>query len=215
VFLPPCYSDTDQSYPVVFLLHGFPFDERQWQEFGAFRLAEAAMHSDRWPDAILVLPRQPSPIFTQSDGGPNSYEREFLEGVIPLVENTFRLSGDDREWSIAGVSRGGVWALEIALRNPSIFGKIGAISPSLNVNYARNPYDPFWLVKNGPGFDGTIFVAVGEDDHSVRVTAEDFQTAMEEAGISSIFLLEPGSHNAAFWMSITEPILGFLIANER
>ena len=128
IFLPPCYSSNDQSYPVTFLLHGFPFDETQWQELGVFDLAEMAMLAGRWPPAVLVVPKQPAPIFTQSDGGPNSYEREFLEGVLPLIEEVARVSEDVHDRSIAGISRGGVWALEIALRNPSSFSRVAAVS---------------------------------------------------------------------------------------
>lgn len=211
IYLPPCYHFGEQRYPVLYLLHGFPHDESHWVELGVVEMVDDHVGSDIWPSFLMVMPRQPEPLFTSSDGGPGSYEEEFLEGLIPYIDQTYRTlpSGDSR--AIAGISRGGVWALEITFRHPDRIDLVAALSPALHVNYARPPYDPFVIVNSGSQLPGHIFLSAGEGEASFLDKVEDLSQALEAQGVSHSFVVGSGGHDAEGWMSMMEEALSFLV----
>jgi hypothetical protein len=112
IYLPPCYGAQDEQYPTLYLLHGYPYDQGHWQDLGAIEIADDGIGQGDWPPFIMVMPLQPDPLFRGSDGGPGSYEMELLEGLIPYIEGEYRSDPSGR--ALAGISRGGVWALEAA-----------------------------------------------------------------------------------------------------
>jgi enterochelin esterase-like enzyme len=211
VFLPPGFEGRTDPLPVVYLLHGRGYDEWQWVDLGATRLATQAIRGGLWPEFAIVMPLQPEPLFSSSDGGPRSYEQEFLEGVLPAVEGRFRLSDHGSERALAGISRGGVWALEIAFRNPQVFSSVAALSPSLNVNFPRPRYDPVWLAEQGEALPGRIFLATGDREQTVRASTELLSQALTRQGVEHVFDTRPGTHTQELWTALVEPALGFLV----
>ncbi len=214
VFLPPCYQATGDPYPVLFLLHGKPFDETQWENLGAFRLAGERMDAGSWPPFVMILPRLPEPLFSGTDGGPGSYEAEFLEGLLPFVEQEFRVRSDPAGRAIAGISRGGVWALEIGLSHPELIDAVGALSPSLAVNYPRPTYDPFTLARPGRALPARALLLAGEQDWA-RSDTQRLHAALVEAGVDAALLVVPGRHEEATWSGAMEAVLAFFAQGWR
>ncbi len=213
-FLPSCYQATGDLYPVLFLLHGKPFDETQWENLGALRLAGERIGSGSWPPFIMILPRLPEPLFSGSDGGPGSYEAEFLEGLLPFVEEEFRVRTDPAGRAIAGISRGGVWALEIGLSHAELFDAVGALSPSLAVNYPRPAYDPFTLARPGRALPARALLLAGEQDWA-RPDTLRLHEQLVEAGVQATLLLVPGQHQETTWSGAMEAVLAFFAQGWR
>jgi enterochelin esterase-like enzyme len=118
VYLPPCYGMNDQQYPVVYALHGYPLDEKHWLELGIIETIEEGYRSGKWPHFLVVLPQIPEDLNVRTDGGEGSYEEEFISGLVPYIVERYRVRGGADSTALVGVSRGGVWSLEIGLRNP-------------------------------------------------------------------------------------------------
>ena len=207
LYLPPCYDGQDQNYPTLYLLHGYPYDEAHWQELGAVEIADEQIQSGEWPPIIMVMPLQPEPLFRGSDGGPGSYESELLEGLIPYIEKNYRSDRSAR--ALAGISRGGVWALEIALRNPNAFGTVAALSPALAVNSARPPYDPFEIVANSDQYPRNILLLAGDEDWAAVETKKLSQT-LSEAGVENRLHISAGNHSDETWAALLTDVLRFL-----
>src|SRR3970040_1901824 len=149
IYLPACYETQGASYPAAYFLHGKPYTEEQWLDLGLADLVEAGGANGGVPPVILGIAPQPEPLFSNSDGGPGSYETEFLEGLVSAVDRNFRTQARPQARAVVGLSRGGVWALEIGLRNPDQIGAVAALSPALGVNYPREAYDPLRLAETG------------------------------------------------------------------
>jgi enterochelin esterase-like enzyme len=201
----------ERGYPVIYLLHGFPHDESQWVELGVIELVDRKIESNTWPPFLIVMPRQPEPLFTSSDGGPGSYEEEFLEGLIPHIDQNYRTLSSPDTRAIAGISRGGVWALEITFLHPDWFDVVVALSPALHVNYARPPYDPFVIVNNGARLPGRIFLSAGEGEVSFLDKVEKLSLALDEHGVTHSFVVGSGGHDAEGWKAMMEEALGFIV----
>ena len=206
IYLPPCYQELGRAYPAVYLLHGYPYDERHWLELGAEQVANQGLDQENWPPFLMVMPLQPDPLFRNSDGGPGSYETELLDGIVAYVDKTYR--SDPSRRGLAGVSRGGVWALEIAFRNPSDFVAVAALSPALAVNSARLPYDPFEIVKSAEKLPGDILLLVGDQDWAAPAT-ERLSAALEAEGFLHSLVIVPGDHSDPTWAGAISFTLGF------
>jgi enterochelin esterase-like enzyme len=106
-YLPACYSDGNELFPVVYLLHGYPFDQTHWLNLGLVETYEQGLARGLWPRVILIFPFAPDPLFTHSDGGVGSYEQEFLDGLVPVIEARYRIQQNADQRVLGGVSRGG------------------------------------------------------------------------------------------------------------
>lgn len=208
VYLPPCYDRSQDEYPVIYLLHGDMMDESHWDELGADEVVEAGVEQGLWGPFILVMPRLPEPLFTHTDGGDVSYEMEMLSGLIPYVENHYRVRSSADSRVLAGISRGGVWALEIGFQHAAFFDSVIALSPALNVNHARSMYDPFELAATHPDLPGNIFLAVGEQD-AARLCVEDLHDVLDQRGIVHTFSLFSGNRSVESWRRILNDIFYF------
>ncbi len=207
VHLPPCYAADSGGYPTLYFLHGLPYDQQHWLRLGVIEQADADYQDQQQQPAILVLPYLPEPLFTGTDGGPGSYEEEFFNGVVAHIERTY--AADPSRRGLAGISRGGVWALEIALRNPDEIGAVAALSPALAVNFPRIQYDPFELARTAERFPPSIMLLAGDTDWASVKTGE-FSQLLLERGIDHQYLLVSGDHSDPTWESAVEGVLNFL-----
>lgn len=215
VYLPPGFEQAAERLPVAYLLHGRGYDEWQWVDLGATRLATQAIRGGQWPAFAIVMPFQPEPLFSSSDGGPGSYEVEFLEGLLPAVEGRFHLSDRAHERALGGISRGGVWALEIAFRHPKEFASVAALSPALNLNLARPRYDPLWIAEQEGQLPENIFLATGDREPAIRISVEQLSQALELRGVSHTLSVKPGIHAQELWTALLEQTMDFLVADWR
>ncbi len=207
LYLPPCYDVQEESYPTLYLLHGYPYDQGHWQNLGAIEIADDGIGGGDWPPFIMVMPLQPEPLFRGSDGGPGSYEMELLEGLIPYIESNYRSEPSAR--ALAGISRGGVWALEAAFRNPMEFTSVAALSPALAVNSARPPYDPFDMVANSDLLPQNILLLAGDKDWAA-VETDRLSKALSDAGVEHVFRISVGDHSNETWAAVLDEVFGFL-----
>lgn len=208
VYLPPGFESAAEPLPALYLLHGRGYDEWQWVDLGATRLATQAIRGGQWPAFAIVMPFQPEPLFSSSDGGPDSYEAELLEGLLPDVEGRYHLSG---ERGLGGISRGGVWALEIAFRHPEQFASVAVLSPTLNLNFARPRYDPLWIVEQGGPLPANIFLASGDRERDIQDAVQRLSQILEQRGVEHTLSIKPGGHAQELWTVLLEQALDFLI----
>ncbi len=159
VYVPPCHDESAQAFPTLYLLHGSPYDETEWGALGLDLLVAGAVMSGEWPPFLVVMPRVPDPLFRSTDGGPYSYEAELTEGLVSFIDLTYHTDPRPDRRAIAGISRGGVWSLEIGLSNPDVFSAVAAISPALQLNSARKEYDPVYIVRRGEPLPPRIYLA--------------------------------------------------------
>lgn len=207
IYLPPCYSGAAPGYPALYLLHGLPYDEQHWLNLGVVEQFEVGLVRGDWEPMLLVMPHQPEPLFTSTDGGPGSYEQEFLEGLLAHVESNYAADGSRR--GLAGISRGGIWALEIAFRNPQQFAALAALSPALAVNSARQAYDPMQLARTNDQLPAEMLLLAGDLDWATVMTSRLSQILIER-DFTHHYLLVRGDHSDSTWENAMPQVLTFL-----
>lgn len=211
VYVPPCHDQTSQSFPTLYLLHGYPYDETEWELLGVESLVDEAIRQGDWPPMLVVMPRVPDPLFRSTDGGPYSYEAELTEGLVSFIDLTYHSDPRPDRRAIAGISRGGVWSLEIGLNNPDVFDGVAAISPALSLNSARKEYDPVFIVRRGEPLPSKIYLLAGDEDWARQAT-EDFALLLEGLGVPHQLAIYPGGHEDASWAPELEALIAYLVA---
>jgi len=212
IYFPPCY-DTRVRYPVAYLMHGSPnFDERHWLELGLKEALDQAIASRRVPPFVVVLPRgDVNGSYGNTSGGAGSWEQVMIEELIPYVDTVYNTLGSKEGRAIGGISRGAVWALEIAFRNPDLFSAVGGHSPALAVSLAGPAFDPIDLAQTdqAQALRGTrIYLDAGDRDWALQQAAE-LHAILDEQGVPNTFVVGRGTHVADYWTSQLEAYVGF------
>ena len=123
VYLPPGFQ-AGGHYPVIFLLHGFPGSPSGF--YDSLQLAQVADHlisSNRVKPFVAVMPVAGRVTGKRSDeewAGP--WETYLVRDVVPWTKLHLTLGTKQSDRAIAGLSAGAFGAVDIALRNPGIFG---------------------------------------------------------------------------------------------
>jgi len=212
IYLPPCYDQRSDRYPVAYLLHGWPYDNRHWDDLGVDEAAEKGIQAGTVPPCILVLPRGGEWLFVGTSGGAVSFESQIIMDLLPHIDQVYRTIPSPDARAIGGISRGGVWSLEIAMMHPDLFSTVGAHSPALAVNLAGPSHDPFYLLSR-PGVSGLrIYLDSGDVDWT-RSSTQSLHEALGTAGIANVYTQHTGGHNDALWSENVAEYLLFYTAD--
>lgn len=229
VLEPPSYRDEPgQRYPLLVFLHDGYGDVRTLDRRGVAAEISARMADGRLPEFLVVAPGARGSWFSDSADGKRRWE-EFLAGdLLREIASRYRLLPGADSRGITGISMGGFGAVKIALKHPDLYGTVSALSGALipigledlrrygwitQVTLKRvfgSPPDPgtlsandVWDLLNATRFERPPFVAhlrAGtEDFYGLARVAAQFGTSMNEHGIPTEVVLEPGGHDWSYW----------------
>ena len=198
VYLPPEYDLTDGRFPVLYLLHGWPYNESHWSTLGVERVADAGIVGGTLPACIIVMPTGGERMYVMTSGGIHSFEGQIINDLVPHVDSAFRTWANREGRAIGGISRGGVWSLEISFLHPDMFAAVGAHSPSLSMNLAPPLYDPFYLLANPGVAMLRIYLDAGDADWS-RQSTQALHESLDEHSIANTYVVHPGGHVNGLW----------------
>jgi putative tributyrin esterase len=128
IIVPAGYDESDQRYPVLYLLHGFTSNYTLWARM---RVPEYAVRHSM----IVVMPDVGNSWYVnwaQSDEGEkNAWEDYMINDVIGHVDANYRTIAKREGRAINGLSMGGYGALLLGLRHPEMFCSIGSHSGAI------------------------------------------------------------------------------------
>lgn len=208
VYLPPCYDVAVRRYPTIYLIHGAYHDDTHWESLGIFDAMDKGIREGRFAPAIIVLPSGDDELFTYTSGGEASYEEQIVRDLVPTVDRLFRTDAQPKMRAIGGISRGGVWSLEIGFSDPTLFGAVAGHSPCLNLNESPPEYDPLKMTLLPTLKSQRIWLDAGDADDCLPGT-EELHAALDAAGVSHYYRVYPGIHEDAFWAAHLDDYLAF------
>ncbi|MDR0845206.1 MAG: esterase family protein [Tannerella sp.] len=133
IYLPPGYNESDQSYPVLYLLHGSGDDHTGWVQFGQVQhIADETIAAGKAARMIIVMPDGDTGRrgYFNDIRGDFNYEDFFFTELIPHIEKTYRVRIDRRYRAIAGLSMGGGGTIFYSLHHPELFAAAAPLSAS-------------------------------------------------------------------------------------
>jgi enterochelin esterase-like enzyme len=166
VCLPPDYYDANQSFPVVYLLHGLGDDETAWLEYGRIsQYAEQGLKNGEIIPMIFIMPQGYRTYYVNDYKGAFLYQDMFVKELVPYIDSTFRTIADKGHRALMGYSMGGFGALVLHLEYPEMFGAAVPLSISIRT-------DEQYMTEDASGWDeqwGRLFGAQGLTG-SARIT---------------------------------------------
>ena len=143
VYTPPGYENSDDDYPVLYLLHGGGGDEDAWTTLGlAPTIMDNLINAGKAkpmivvmtngnPDQAAAFPDAPHKDETAGAmmGMANGvFEKSLVNDVIPYVEAHYRVKTGKESRAMTGLSMGGHQTINTTLQNPELFDYIGVMS---------------------------------------------------------------------------------------
>lgn len=232
VYTPAGYESGDESYPVLYLLHGMGGDEEAWSDLGrAVQILDNQIAAGMARPMIVVMPngnalRKAAPGYT-GDGmyiaeGQHSvdperlFEKSFPE-IIEYVENNYRVKTDKGSRAVAGLSMGGGHSWRLAMENPDTFDYVGLFSPAVRWNGTgvNEDSDPQMVEKLKRQFANPpkeYVIAIGEEDFLLPLN-DAYRNLLDENGITYSYWLSSGGHEWRNWRNYLVDFLPLLFVN--
>jgi enterochelin esterase-like enzyme len=209
VYTPPGYDPHGkQTYPVLYLLHGFSDDASAWTAVGrANVILDNLIAQGKSKPMLVVMPLgYGAPEVLLPDSGsrdPGIWQRNLdkfrealLAEVLLRVEAAYPVIKDRNSRAIAGLSMGGSESLLTGLNTLDKFGWIGAFS-------SGGLADDF--AKAFPALDSKsteqlhlLWIACGTDDHLIDINRK-FRAWLATKNIKHTDIETPGSHTWMVW----------------
>lgn len=210
VFKPKHY-DYAAKTPVIFLLHGWSGNYKQWNN-----IMDAQKYADDYnmlivcPDGFydcwyLNSPLKPS----------NQFVDYFYETLLPKIKSDYRVDNDNL--FISGLSMGGFGAMNIFLEHPEVFKSAGSTSGGV---YLPASGDKFGISKLLGGFqtsltawqeasitnkiqklkgvDKHIYFDCGTEDFFYQANNQ-LRAKCDSLKIKATYVTQPGNHNREYW----------------
>ena len=207
IYTPPGYEkDVKTKYPVLYLLHGTTDTEETWTKVGrANIILDNLIAQGKAKPMVIVMPYgRAYPVISKSSGSLRNWDnlqefkKDFLNNLLPFVEQNYNVKSDNDSRAIAGFSGGGGETLYIGLNNPELFSWICGFAPGmLKEEFDRNNAlafaDPSRINKTLKLF----WIGVGKEDGLYPVISE-YLSVLDEKKIRHETLISDGGHT---WMN--------------
>ena len=126
VILPEGYSQGTDSFPSVYLLHGYSGNYTNWVKLTGLLTYLENYHF------IVVTPDAQNSWYSNSIVTQNmNYEDLIVKDLIPFIDHKYRTIRDRKDRAIAGLSMGGYGAAKFGLKYPDLFFFAGCLSPAI------------------------------------------------------------------------------------
>jgi putative tributyrin esterase len=239
VILPPSYeTDAARRYPVLYFLHDGYGDGRTLVRRGVASDARERMRDGRLPEFLIVAPDGPGSWFSDFHDGSRRYETLLSADLPRWVDSRYRTLPARASRGITGISMGGYGAVKTALKHPDLFDSVSALSGALipfgqddlarysfvarftlKRVFGRSPTDnsldanDVWNILWGLRFSRPPFTvelrAGTEDFYGLDGVATQFGTLLNEHGVPTTVVLEPGNHDWRYWRRAMMEILAW------
>lgn len=210
VYTPPGYDPRGkQTYPVLYLLHGFSDDASGWTSVGrAHVILDNLIAQEKVKPMLIVMPLgYGAPEIVSHGFGAfrhvelrdrnfSKFREALLTEVIPRVEASYLVLKDRDSRAIAGLSMGGSESLLTGLTTLDQFAWIGAFSSGGL---------PEEFEKDFPALDSKtsqklrlLWIACGTDDRLIDLNRK-FRAWLASKDIRHADIETPGAHTWMVW----------------
>ena len=210
IYTPPGYdANSNEKYPVLYILHGGGEDERGWATQGKTDLIlDNLIAEGKAKPMLIVMPdANLGAGGFSSDAIENSlrmFEREMKQAIIPFVEKNYRTLNDANSRALAGLSLGGLHTLYTGFNNTNMFSFLGVFSsgwilPMLNktadAQYSFIKTNESTINKNLK----SLWIAMGGKEDIAYNNCKIMLAKFDEMGIKYTYSEYPGGHTWPVW----------------
>ena len=215
VYTPPNYDRSTAPLPVLYLYHGFWDTRYSWVTEG--RLAQILdnllAEGEAVPMIVVVpeahaLPPEPTPVTSPNfvtnvtpylTRNQEAVDDELFHDIIPFIKAHYSISDEPRERAIAGLSMGGLQAIETGIVHLGYFGWIGAFSPGVISGALSNQFNNALMEPEKINKSLLLFeIITGDNDEIVGKHVTEFEARLKEAKVEHVYTTLPGGTHSMF-----------------
>jgi len=210
VYTPPGYDPAAaQTYPVLYLLHGYSDAEDAWVSVGrANIILDNLIARGQAKPMLIVMPLGYGNKEVIAGGWAGlrntevwqdsitKFREVVLKEIIPQVEKTYRVATGRESRAIAGLSMGGTQSLFIGLNAPDRFAWIGAFSSGgLPTDFEK----AYPVVNESLNAQlRLLWIACGQQDGLIGVNRKLVEW-LQSKGVQLTWVETPGGHSFLLW----------------
>lgn len=202
---PPGYGETAESYPVLYLQHGYGENELGWIYQG--KLAEIADQLI-WEEKIrpMLIVTADGMMREEKENGdiahrPELFTEELLRDIMPLVEKRYRVKPGKDNHALAGLSMGSLQTSMTVFTNIGLFGWVGLFSGFMGNIFDGNNAHLAHLAEQADAFNQQtrlFFRGMGGNDPFWESFQKD-DALCEKYGIRCVRKQYDGAHTWNVW----------------
>jgi S-formylglutathione hydrolase FrmB len=127
IALPAGYGSSQRRYPVLYLLHGWAGDYKNW-----VTLTNLLDYSESYPMIIVTPDAQNSWYVNSATIAKDRFEDYIADDLIREIDGRWRTIALPHRRAIAGLSMGGYGSLLFGLKHADLFAVAGSVSGALD-----------------------------------------------------------------------------------
>ena len=187
VYTPPSYENGTTRLPVLYLLHGGGDSDDSWATVGrAGAILDNLIAAGKAIPMMIVMPAgHISTDFRLTPGvrmGHDAFNDDLTKVVLPFIDAHYRTVADRDHRAIAGLSMGGLQALNIALDDSANFAYVGIFSSGWFPNSQKEEEET----------DVAQFRASGKSFRLFWVNAGQYDIALQNSDATVAILKKAG-----------------------
>jgi len=208
LYTPPGYdTNTNEKYPVLYILHGGGEDERGWATQGKtdIILDNLIAYKKAKPMLVVMMDGNLSGGGLAGFGEPvlKKFEDELKNVVIPFVEKNYRTETDGKNRALAGLSLGGLQTLYAGVKNTNMFSYLGVFSSGWFANQPAISDPQYAFMKeNASSINNNVksfWIAMGGKEDIAYNNCKVMLAKFDEMGIKYTYSEYPGGHTWPVW----------------
>lgn len=218
VITPAAYRYSDQSFPVVYLLHGYAGNETDW-----IRLVPSIRYLSNANACIIVCTDAANSWYINSPSAATSqYESFMVKELVSAIDSSYRSIAQPGKRAITGLSMGGHGALMLALRNPGVYGAAGSMSGGLDLrpfmkqfeldkviadttaaDFKWSNYSVLQILDSVKPANVKMMIDCGVDDFFLDANRAVHQKLLDQK-IAHEYIERPGGHTWKYWANAVD-----------
>jgi len=201
VYTPPDY-DTNQKYPVLYLMHGIGGNENHWTRPGATNvMLDKLIADNKAVPMIIVMPNgrataePPSANFMSDFNYYADFEPDLLQDLIPYIESRYSVKVDRDHRALTGLSMGGGQGINFGINNIDKFAWVGGFSSAPNL---QPPDVLIQKIQQAKDKLNLLWIGCGDEDNLIT-RSWDLHQGLVEAKIDHVWYVDTGGHEFPVW----------------
>lgn len=234
VYLPDGYVNSNNQYPVLYLLHGNGGDHLSWTGLGIRETTDALIAEGAIPPVVIIMPEANTTWYVDRK---ESMETAIMAELLPLVESQYKVATDRSNRFVGGFSMGGYGAMRFAMLHPDKFGRAALLSPAIYnpvvpmdssarrvgvfgstsfdaADWESLNYPELWVDFVTSGFDVPMYINSGDDDQFfIEAEATAFYSLLRKNGLPAELRIVNGGHTGEVWGTTIDDAMRYMLGN--
>jgi enterochelin esterase-like enzyme len=224
IYTPPGYASGEGRFPVFYLLHGASDSDDSWSSVGrAGFILDNLIAAGKAKPMIVVMPAghtRPFAMGRRSSGSADAssprppadeFVQDFMNDIMPYVEQNYRVSTSRNDRAIAGLSMGGGQTLNIAILSLNKFAYVGVFSSGVfgivpRPGSSASATGPKWEEQHQAALDDPmakeglklLWFGTGKDDFLIETSRATVEM-IKRHGFNPVFHESAGGHTWLNW----------------